>query len=209
MPRIYTTRNFCNSNFYYIYNYSPSRYQLFRDRQDYVRFETFLKDRLLSPPGRNPSRAKARFAGLELHAYALWPYCFQLIIRTDNARLIPAFMRSLSTSYAMYFNHRYSLRGSPFSPKYRSASLSDDNNIARTFRYLHLRPLDYQAWPHSSYLDYFVQSRPWIKSDVIPKLIDERTDYISFVNDRQELMYELSCGRQVFSHLDHILSTTI
>ena len=210
MPRIHTTREKVNNHFYYIYNCSSRNRLLFQEERDYLFFENLLSAKCSPRCGSRRCGEDAELPPreLELHAYSIWPQCFQLLFYAHTVSSLPSFMRSLSTSYSMYYNRRHSSSGSPFYSKYRSVLLSTNVQIIKTFRYLHVRISDCSKWPHSSYSDYFIAPRPWISTHAIPKLLSRKYDLVDFMCNRDALGSDLLSSRQPFSNLEsHLMSS--
>ena len=206
MPRIYTSRQKNNLKFYYLYNYCRPEILLFKEEDDYSVFENKLAN-LLSGPTRDLSKKRTNsFAeGIELHSYAVWPCCFQLVVYAKDASMITPLMRSLSTSYAMYFNRKYAVHGSPFAGKYRSIQISDMLDLAKIFRYMHFNPGPYFRKEHSSYQDYYIQPRSWVQTHTLPNLFNGKFDFVEYVSSISGLNLDLLKG-SIFSHLDYQLA---
>ena len=84
-------------------------------------------------------------------------------------------MQKLTTSYSMYYNHKYKRTGSLFEGKFKSIHINDDRYMKYLFSYIHLNPIkliqpdwkekgiknkdkafDYiKNYKHSSLIDYF------------------------------------------------------
>jgi putative transposase len=53
---------------------------------------------------------------------------------------IPAFMRSLLTGYAIWYNRKYHRNGHLFQNRYKSIVCDDDAYLLELVRYIHLNP---------------------------------------------------------------------
>lgn len=78
--------------------------------------------------------------GVRLHAWALMPNHYHLLVETPRANL-PAFMRRLNTSYALYFRHKHQRPGHCFQGRYGAKLVGDDEYLLRLTRYIHLNPV--------------------------------------------------------------------
>jgi hypothetical protein len=66
---------------------------------------------------------------------------YHLLVETPRANL-PAFMRRLNTSYAMYFRHKHQRPGHCFQGRYGAKLVGDDEYLLRLTRYIHLNPVN-------------------------------------------------------------------
>jgi REP element-mobilizing transposase RayT len=75
-----------------------------------------------------------------LHAYCLMSNHFHLLLETGDIH-VGKFMKSLSSKYAMQYNHRYSYKGHVFEDRYKSCIVETDEYFLQTSRYIHLNPV--------------------------------------------------------------------
>ena len=171
--------------FYHIYNRGVAKTELFRDEDDYCHFESLLERLLLPDESRNQnSRTYPTYFGkISLHAYCLMPNHFHLLIKQHKTGALKEFMRSLSVTYAMYFNKKYHRRGALYESTYRAAIIDKDAYLTHVSRYIHLNPLGFRSWSHSSYQDYLYTSRPWITTDLILGMFATKKYYSAFTDD--------------------------
>ncbi len=103
-------------------------------------------------------------------AYCLMPNHFHLLIKETVEGGISAFMQRLGTSYAMYFNRKYSRSGGLFTSPFRSKHIPNDGYLRTVLNYIHINPLGLLSsdseisdsvslehlskYPFSSLLDY-------------------------------------------------------
>ena len=100
---------------------------LFRDDADRARLLAALAERI---PGYD----------IRLYLYALMPNHVHLLVETPRAN-ISAFMGSLLTSYATYFNRRHRRTGHLTQNRYLSVAVQGDTYLLRLSRYIHLNPV--------------------------------------------------------------------
>ena len=100
---------------------------LFHDDADRARLLAALADRI---PGHD----------IRLYLYALMPNHVHLMVETPRAN-ISAFMGSLLTSYATYFNRRHRRAGHLTQNRYMSVAVQGDTHLLRLSRYIHLNPV--------------------------------------------------------------------
>jgi len=75
-----------------------------------------------------------------IYAWCLIPNHFHLAIRTGELPL-SRLMRSLLTSFAMYFNRRYKRSGHLFQNRYKSTIIDEERYFIALVRYIHLNPV--------------------------------------------------------------------
>ncbi len=203
MPSKYTLRIFSENAYYHVFNRGVEKRTIFTDDSDYKTFLHLLKfylspqneaithpfkDYPYMPPNIKPVRIRP-FTNLhreiELIAYCLMPNHFHLLIKQVTRDGMTKLMRSLSTTYTMYFNKKYQRVGSLFQGKYKAALVTQDNYLLHLSRYIHLNPLlsglmtgsDPVNWPYSSYQYYIGHKKAdWVKPEIVLKFF-ERLDW--------------------------------
>ena len=85
------------------------------------------------------ARSLARF-GVEVHAYALLPNHFHLLVRTKRANL-SRWMHWVMVTYTMWFNRRHHKVGHLFQGRYKSLLVEGGSYLLGLSRYLHLNPV--------------------------------------------------------------------
>ena len=77
---------------------------------------------------------------LIIHAWALMPNHFHLLIRTGRQPIYKS-MKKLLTGYVVNFNRRHKRYGHLFQNRYKSILCEDDPYLLQLTRYIHLNPL--------------------------------------------------------------------
>ena len=148
MPHRNIIRHYTEDASYHCYNRGVEKRKIFLDEQDYGVFLQRLKLMLANPEGLDKEdvagrvRVKSFYGEVQLISYCLMPNHFHLLLRQESADAIPEFMRTLSTSYTMYFNKRYDRVGSLFQGRYKARLVDSDPYRLHISRYIHLNPLD-------------------------------------------------------------------
>ncbi len=94
------------------------------------------------------------------------------------------FMRSLMTSYSMYFNRKYKRVGPVFQSRYKASRISTDEYLDHISRYIHLNPREWENYPYSSFRYYRGDSEvDWLLPGKILELFPGTEQYIEFVKD--------------------------
>jgi putative transposase len=173
-------------SYYHVYARGLNRQKIFREPAD---FEKFLRlfDRYLSPNETRDSNGVSfpnYFNKVELLSFVLMPNHFHLLVYQHQHGEMPQFMRSLLTSYSMYFNKKYKRSGPLFESRYKASLISDDTYLEHITRYIHLNPRDWQQYDYSS-LPYYLQrvSDDWLRPKRITSRFATPNEYLEFVSD--------------------------
>lgn len=150
MPSKNIVKLYIENGHYHVYNRGADRRTIFKDEKDYRVFLNLLKT-YLSPQDSNSKHPLARiivrprplpcfYGKVELQAFCLMPNHFHLLIKQAGKMDMANFMRSLCTTYSMYFNKRYNRPGTLFQSKYKAALIETDPYLLHLSRYIHLNP---------------------------------------------------------------------
>lgn len=182
MPHRNVLRQFAADNVYHCYNRGVEKRQIFMDEQDYGVFLNRLKQALSDPDDikddQPTEHIKSYYGEIELMAYCLMPNHFHLLLYQYTDHAIAEFMRTLSTSYTMYFNERYDRVGSLFQGRYKARLVDTDVYWQHISRYIHLNPFnidnDIEQFPYSSM--QFYKSPEKCPSWLLPRRVLESYD---------------------------------
>jgi hypothetical protein len=115
------------------------------------------------------------------------PNHFHLLIYQRQAGAMTEFMRSVLTSYSMYFNKKYKRTGPLFESRYKASLISEDNYLEHVTRYIHLNPRDWRHYEYSSLPYYLHQiTDDWIRPERITSRFTTPQQYLTFVEDYVE-----------------------
>ena len=188
MPRKNVVKEYASDNYYHIYSRGVNKSEIFLDEEDKTVFLSLFK-RYLSEEAflDQEQRGYQSYRDeIDLLAYALVSNHFHLLIyQKYNERAIVEFMRSLITSYSMYFNKKYQRQGPVFQSSYLASRIDDDSYLEHISRYIHLNPDGWETSTDTS-IDYYRGDRKadWIKPDLILELFDDNPLlYIEFIHD--------------------------
>ncbi|MEM5816664.1 MAG: transposase [Desulfitobacterium hafniense] len=144
MPR--TPREKSPTGIYHIIMRGVNRQRIFEDHEDRQKLlEKLFKFRGVS--------------GYRIFAYCLMDNHIHILIQENKEPLSRA-MKRLSSSYVMYFNHKYERVGHLFQERYRSEVVDNDRYLLTALRYIHQNPLkakmveDVTSYRWSSYNEY-------------------------------------------------------
>lgn len=189
---------------YYVFSKTIERRHLFKERKDFLKFISLLRE------------VKERF-GLIIYSYSLVRDSYYLALETPLGNLSRA-MHFLNTSYTVYYNRKYGKSGPLFRGRYSSYLVDKEEHLAMLTRYIHLIPYLIkeskrpQRYPYSS-LGEYLHSKKGGFVDVITVLNyfskrkgDARKKYKEFIEEgiRGKLTdpMELVVGRTVIGSKD-------
>lgn len=160
--------------YYHVYNRGVNKRKIFKDKQDYSVFLSYLKGYLLpcdrekfmqiltnaSSTANEKELAKKQlrlnnfFDRVFLIAYCLMPNHFHFLIKQKDIQGMELMMRSLMTRYTMYFNKRHGRVGTLFQSSYKAVLIESDAQLLHISRYIHLNPV---SWNISKGVSIFDQ----------------------------------------------------
>jgi putative transposase len=192
-------------SFYHVYARGTNRQRIFREPAD---FEKFLKlfDRYLSPKEVRDANGVSfpnYYNKLDLLCFCLMPNHFHLLLYQYQQGAMTKCMRSLLTSYSVYFNKKYKRSGPLFESRYKASMISDDSYLEHITRYIHLNPRNWRDYEYSS-LPYYLQqiTDSWIHPERITEIFSTPKSYLEFLHDyvqNKEMMdilkHELADGK--------------
>ena len=205
MPSRNVLKQDAPQSYYHVYARGISRQRIFREPAD---FEKFLRlfARYLSleeTHNRNGLSFPNFYNKLDLLAFCLMPNHFHLLVYQYQQGAMTEFMRSLLTSYSMYFNKKYKRSGPLFESRFKASLISDDAYLEHISRYIHMNPRSWREYEYSS-LPYYLQqvTDAWLRPERITDLFVTPTQYLNFLEDYQQnkeimdiLKHELANGK--------------
>ena len=186
MPSRNVIKRYDADTYYHVYNRGVNKRKIFLDDDDYVYFLALLK-RYLSENNEldKYNRIYTNLNGqLDLLTYCLMPNHFHLLLyQHDDIKAMETLMRSVLTTYTLYFNRKHNRVGHLFQGVYKASSVLNEPYLLHISRYIHMNPDDYKNWPYSSW-PYYVKGwqADWIKHDKIFELF-EGDNYEQYVDD--------------------------
>ncbi len=129
------------------------------------------------------------------------PNHVHLLIYQRQQKAMAEFMRSLLTSYSMYFNKKYKRSGPLFESRYKASMILDDSYLQHITRYIHLNPRQWRDYEYSSLPYYLHQvTDEWIEPKRILELFSSPEEYLAFMEDYEE-------NKEMMGILKHELAT--
>ena len=186
MPGKNVVKEFAPESFYHVYSRGVAKQTVFLDDQDYTKFIGLLKRYLDKATKKRSNRSLYPDYNdrVDLLAYCLMPNHIHLLLYQRDADGMALLMKSVMTSYGMYFNRKYDRVGPVFQGRYRASRISQDNYLYHISRYIHLNPRDWETYPYSS-LKYYMSeaSADWVKPDRVLELFPNTKKYLEFIRD--------------------------
>lgn len=186
MPLRNILKNYSSPAYYHVYNRGAGGQRIFMDSVDKRKFlslfERSLSDEFLAD---NPEEDLHTFS-VELVAYCLMGNHFHLLFyQQDDPLEISRLMKSVSTSYAMYFNKRHKRQGHLFQSIFRASWISSDSYLLHISRYIHLNPQTWRTFYWSS-LRHFLGTAQcdWVHPERILTMSGDQ--YRQFMEDYED-----------------------
>ena len=203
MPTKNTVKIFVANTFYHVYNRGWNASKIFRDESDYTYFEQLLMRAFAPEAVANEQGRLYRnfYNDIHLNAYCLMGNHFHLLLYQVDEHGLSNAMKSISTSYSMYFNKKYKQRGSLFESTYKAVPIISNQQLMHITRYIHLNHSSYRTWPRSGYQDYVNgRCRSWIDSLPVLELFSSTEQYVDFVDDYEALQRERDEIKQLLAN---------
>lgn len=201
MPSKNIVKRYAPESYYHVYTRGVNKQPVFLSEHDYTVFLSILKRYLSKKNTKSPTRHVYRSysSRIELLSYALMNNHIHLLVYQTDERSISDFMRSVLTSYSMYFNKRYRRVGPVFESRYKASLISDQGYLEHISRYIHLNPKDWLHSEKTSLKYYLGQETDWVRPRRILDLFSSKETYLLFLEDYEshkqmldELKWELA-----------------
>lgn len=195
MPQKNSVKRYYENGFYHVYNRGVEKRDIFLDRDDYLAFLHLLKTSLSEAPKQGGTlkwKRKNFFGKVDLLCYVLLPNHFHLLLRQNDKSIITQLLRSICTSYSMYFNKKYDRVGSLFQGVFKAVDIDNENYFLWVSRYIHRNPEDLRTYKYSSYDDYLGKRQTsWLNTKTILDIfsssdLKKAKNYKNFVENDTE-----------------------
>jgi len=189
MPGRNIVKRYDTNSYYNVYNRGVEKRVIFFDDQDYAVFVALLK-RYLDTGTDDGSRGRPYIDvkdGVEVMSFCLMPNHFHLLLYQIELGAITKLMRAICSSYATYFNNKYSRVGALFQGKFRAVPILNKDYLHYISRYIHRNPINYLSWEWSS-LRYWLgdKTASWLNPDRINDMDKER--YLDFIQNDEDFI---------------------
>ncbi|MBI2798210.1 transposase [Candidatus Saccharibacteria bacterium] len=212
MPSKNVTKQFVEGGYYHAYNRGVEKRNIFLDEMDYRVFISRIVQILspVSPQAETSIRLKNYVNEIELVAFCLMPNHFHLLIKQVNRTSMTAFMRTLCTSYSMYFNAKYKRVGRLFQGSYKATQIESGEYITHLSRYIHRNPLvlgfELENYQYSSF-NLLRYPPSWLRHDIVNQSFRSIDEYLEFVLDESQAPDEI-LNRLILEEVEKIPAST-
>ena len=141
---------------YHVMLRGVNRQDIFECDKDYLKFLDLLRRAAYPRDDDN----KPLPPNLVIYAYCLMPNHVHLLVKEVPRMVISDAMKSISVSYAWYFNHKYEHLGHLFQDRFRSEVVGNIEYFITLMRYIHQNPVaamicsDVNHYRWSSWCEY-------------------------------------------------------
>jgi putative transposase len=205
-------KSFSEGEIYHLYNRGNGRMDIFRDEEDYRQFLKRLR-LVLGKPLEVQQSERIRLTpfatdDFTFFAYCLMPNHWHFLVRQNGAVPISGLVLRLCTSYAKYFNKKYSHVGHIFQDQFSSVHVADDAQLNAVSAYIHQNPKvgkqvsNIHDWKFSSYNEYRHSVSDICDVERALEVMNQtHSDYLHFFDERYEELLERSAIRKEFKQL--------
>ncbi len=205
-----------NDELYHIVNRGTEKRDIFLSKNDYERFivNAILFNTIKQNSVKNLSRYDISSACqkipddplVKIHAFALMPNHFHLVIEQVVDNGIARFMHKLEMGYSKYFNKLYTRNGNLFQGNYRISHIDNDAYRLYVPLYVHLNALELldserhwkergiknktnalnflKKYPWSSLVEYLkIRSYPFVSRDILDELYKNPKEWETAIKD--------------------------
>lgn len=186
MPSRNINRINAPDSYYHIYARGGNKQTIFRDDADYKYFLKLFDRYLATEPTANKTNGlyPTYVDQVELLAYCIMSNHFHLLIYQVSVPFLEKFMKSIMTSYSMYFNLRYKRSGHVFESRYKAVRIDQESYLQHITRYIHLNPRRWESYKYSSLRYYRDGNAPyWLTTGRILEQFNSIQKYMDFVSD--------------------------
>jgi len=187
MPGKNIVKLYSADSYYHVYTRGANKQDVFKDEDDYVVFISLFKRYLSSSAQISTARVPYPnyHSNIDILVYCLMPNHIHLLLHQKEMDDLARFMRSLMTSYSMYFNRKYSHVGPVFQSRYKAILIENDAYYQHISRYIHLNPTNWIDYPYSSLVHYRSHNPPeWLNTKTVLEMFNDNIgEYLTFLRD--------------------------
>ena len=148
-------RQASKTGIYHVMLRGVNRQDIFESEKDYLKFLNLMQ-RAAFPEDEDGNPMPPN---LIIYAYCLMPNHVHLLVKEQGVRISDA-IKSISVSYAFFFNVKYEHLGHLFQDRFRSETVNDMDYFVTLIRYIHQNPVagglvnHVRDYPWSSWCEY-------------------------------------------------------
>lgn len=186
MPGRNIVKQYAEDSYYHVYSRGVAKQAIFDDEDDYQVFLSLFKRYLSHEPQKTNTRhTYPNYRDrVELICYALMPNHIHMLIYQKDNHAIVDLLRSIMTSYSMYYNKKNKRTGPVFQSRYRASRIDTESYLEHISRYIHLNPRDWEKSDKTS-LRYYMgeQYADWLSPNKILDIFKNKKEYMDFLRD--------------------------
>lgn len=189
MPSRNVLKEDASESYYHVYFRGGNRSRIFREPADYEKLlQLFSRYLSLAEEKNSAGVSFPNYSNrIELLSFCLMPNHVHLLLYQHQQGVMAEFMRSLLTSYSMYFNKRYKRSGPLLESRYKASKITNDAYLQHITRYIHLNPKRWRDYEYSSLPYYLHQvTDEWMSPQKIIDLFSDTSAYLQFMEDYEE-----------------------
>ena len=206
MPKRNSIKTYAADNYYHVYNRGVNKQDIFLEPEDRFYFLGLLKRYLSSEPETDSHKRQfSKFdSQIELVAFCLMPNHFHMLFYLKQPEGLVHLMRSVMTSYTMYFNKKYHRTGGLYESVFLASRITNDGYLWHVSRYIHLNPMDigqsFREYPYSS-INYFISAKQasWLHPEKLVQTNNEKEQYLEFVSDYKTMHQDMSLLKNILA----------
>jgi putative transposase len=206
MPKRNSIKTYAADNYYHVYNRGVNKQDIFLEPEDRFYFLGLLKRYLSSEPETDSHKRQfSKFdSEIELVAFCLMPNHFHMLFYLKQPEGLVHLMRSVMTSYTMYFNKKYHRTGGLYESVFLASRITNDGYLWHVSRYIHLNPMDigqsFREYPYSS-INYFISAKQasWLHPEKLVQTNNEKEQYLEFVSDYKTMHQDMSLLKNILA----------
>lgn len=165
-------KNFAPGTIFHVYNRGNNKEKVFFDEQDYKAFlfrlglclgfpeKELNTEKFMAMPYSRIRITNTNKNNFKLHAFALMPNHFHLLIEQVGDIPISKLISKTCSSYSKYVNNKYKRVGHSFQDCFKAVRIEDNSQMMWTSAYIHMNPVKDGLVKHpkeykwNSYNDY-------------------------------------------------------
>lgn len=211
MPTRNIVKTYGENQYYHVYNCGVAQTSIFRTNTDY-QYMLSLLERYLTPGQKfdKLGRVVPNYSDkIELVSFCLMPNHYHFLFYLKEKDGLEKLMRSLMTSYSMYFNKKHKRSGTLFQNHFLATLIRNDQYLWHISRYIHLNPMDirkdWQDYKYSSAQDFLdTLKHSWVHSEYILETENDRREYYEFATDYETAHQDIVLLKRLLANEMHL-----
>ena len=191
-----------NGEYYHVFNRGTDKKMIFTNNNEYRRFfdlirfyqyQKTIRFSYLNKTEREKIIKESVGEQLvEIICYCLMPNHYHLLLKQIADNGISRFIRTITNSYAKYFNAIHERTGILFQGNFKAVRVEDNEQLLHISRYIHINPLtgfvteNLNDWYWSSLREYVYNPSEICNKEIILDQFKDKNSYLNFINDLKD-----------------------